>query len=180
VEQPVAGVAGRDDAVEQVDAGRHRLDEVARGADAHQVARAVGRQLRRELGDRLPHSLGRLADREAAEGVAVEAERRDLGGRAAAQLEVEAALDDAEQLRRPPGGRARRQRAASAMSPDRALELGALGGQRRADVERHGDVDAEPRLRLDAALRRERSSLPSTCERKVTPSSSKRRRSASE
>ena len=40
----VAAVAGRQHAVEHVDAARDRLEQIVRRADAHQIARPVGRQ----------------------------------------------------------------------------------------------------------------------------------------
>ena len=52
---PLRGVAGRQDAVEEVDAAAHRFDEIGRGADAHQVARLVCRQPRRRGADDLVH-----------------------------------------------------------------------------------------------------------------------------
>src|SRR5262249_59676375 len=65
-------------------------------ADAHEIAGLRRRELRRCVGDRLPGAVPRLADREAAERVTVEAERRDLRDRALSQLGVDAALADAE------------------------------------------------------------------------------------
>ena len=48
-ELAVSGIASRHDAVKHVDAGGDGADEVARGADAHQVTRAVARQLAGDL-----------------------------------------------------------------------------------------------------------------------------------
>src|SRR5271166_2164676 len=39
--EPVAAIAGRQHAVEHVDAARHCFDQVRRGADAHEIARAL-------------------------------------------------------------------------------------------------------------------------------------------
>ena len=49
--EPVAAVAGRHHAVEHVDAARDRFEQILRRADAHQVARPIGRQHRRDLVD---------------------------------------------------------------------------------------------------------------------------------
>ena len=54
----VAGQAGRQHAVEHVDAGRHRLHQADRVADAHQVAGPVGGQLGEGGGEGRQH-LGR-------------------------------------------------------------------------------------------------------------------------
>ena len=81
--QAVAAVAGRHHAVEHVDAARHRFEKVVGRADAHQVARPVRRQERRDRLDHRQHHRLRLADREAADGVAVKAdidERARAGG----------------------------------------------------------------------------------------------------
>ena len=93
----VAGVARRHHAVEHVDAGLDRADEVFRRADAHQVARLVGWQARRDVGEDAHHVLFRLADRQAADGHAVEADVVQSGQRLVAQVFVHASLDDAEQ-----------------------------------------------------------------------------------
>ena len=70
----VARVAGRHHAIEHVDAARDRFDQVLGPAHAHQVARAVVGQLRAGV---LEHrvALGlRLADGQAADRIAVEAD----------------------------------------------------------------------------------------------------------
>src|SRR5690606_37017443 len=93
----VARVAGRHDAVEHVHAPRHRLDQVLGPAHPHQVARAVFGQLRHGVFEHgVALGLG-LADGQAADGVAVEADRLEPLGRTRAQVAVDAALDDAEQ-----------------------------------------------------------------------------------
>ena len=81
-----AGARGarRQDAVEHVDAARDHLEDALRVADAHEVARPVGREQRRGPGGRVEHRVARARRREPAERVAVEAERDDLLDRAAA------------------------------------------------------------------------------------------------
>ena len=96
-EPAVARVAGRHDAVEHVDAGGDRVDEVLRRAHAHQVARPVRGQPRRRVGDDARHVLLGLAHRDAADGVAVEADGLQRLARFVAQVLVHAALHDAEE-----------------------------------------------------------------------------------
>ncbi len=70
----VTAVPGRHHAIEHVDAARHRLQQIFRRADAHQIARAIRRQHRRGLLDHRQHHRLRLADRQAADGIAVKAD----------------------------------------------------------------------------------------------------------
>src|SRR2546430_4477731 len=77
----VARIARRQHAVEHVDAARDRLHEVLRLADTHEIPRAVGGQRGRHARGELEHRRLGLADGEAADGVAVEAEsHRALDG----------------------------------------------------------------------------------------------------
>ena len=93
---PVPPGAGRQHAVEHVDAAHHRLDDVVGLADAHQVARLVGGQhVDREV-EAAEHRLLPLADRQPADRIAVEADVDQRVGRCAAQPLVERALLDAE------------------------------------------------------------------------------------
>ena len=70
-----AAGAGRQDAVEHVDAARDRADDIGRLADAHEVARAIGAAgCGTVTSSGREHQLLALADREAADGVAVEAD----------------------------------------------------------------------------------------------------------
>src|SRR6266540_5055333 len=74
-EQPaVARIAGGQHAVEYVDTVADSLDDVLRRADAHEVTRAIGREPRRDMRLDAPHLLLRLADRQAADRIAVEAD----------------------------------------------------------------------------------------------------------
>ena len=70
----MAAEPGRQHAVEQVDAEGDGLDERRRVADAHQVARAVGRQVGERGGEGRQHLGPGLAHRQAADAVAVEVE----------------------------------------------------------------------------------------------------------
>ena len=51
--EAVAAVAGRQHAIEHVDAARDGFQKVRRRADAHEVTRLLGRQRRRRLVDDL-------------------------------------------------------------------------------------------------------------------------------
>ena len=150
-----AGGAGREDAVEHVDAGLDRLEDPLGVADSHEVAGLLGREERREPVGRLEHQRAVLADREPADRVAVEVELAELLERSPAQLAVGAALDDREA-----------KLALGARSV--ALAAGPLGGAphgvvqldprhagRRHLVEAHRDVAAEVRLDRGGELRRE-------------------------
>ena len=95
-ELAVAGVPCGHDAVEHVDAAADRGHQIERGADAHHVARLVGGHLRGDGGHRRVHGRRGLAHRESAERQAAEAELGDLAQVLLAELEVRAALHDAE------------------------------------------------------------------------------------
>src|SRR5207253_7421767 len=98
---------GRQHAVEHVDPPLDYLEHAVRVADSHEVAGVTRRQQLSRPTDGLEHQVAVLADREPAERIAVEVERRDLVDGAGAQLDVGAALGDPEQelagrpLRRP-------------------------------------------------------------------------------
>ena len=77
-QRAVATVAGRDHTVEHIEASAHGVNNILRPADAHQIARLIlGQQLRREGADRI-ELLFALAHAEAADGKAVEIQRRKL------------------------------------------------------------------------------------------------------
>ena len=111
---------------------------------------SVGR--RPEDGD---HLFRRLADAEAAEGVAGKIHRRQSGGAMAAQFEVRPALDDGEQRLIGPavGGAAAfgpMERAAHGLAQHLRRRL-----ERRALVETHGHVGAEVFLDGDGPFGRQ-------------------------
>src|SRR5581483_11718048 len=91
-----AGRTGRQDAVEHVDAAGDHLDHAFGIADAHEVARLLDREPGGGGAGGREHRRPLLADGEAADRVAVEVERGQLGARAGSQLAVEAALRDRE------------------------------------------------------------------------------------
>ena len=135
--------ARRQHAVEHVDPARDHLEDPGGVADAHEVA---GLRHRQELGairDRGEHLVPVLANCEASERVAVEAERDDLLDRTLAELAVGSALSDTEDelawralALALPGGPQR-------CAPHRLLELTAINARWRADVEAHRNVRAE-------------------------------------
>ena len=93
----IAAVARRQHAVEHIDAGADAGEEVLRPADAHQIARFLDRQQRRRRAEGGDHLRRRLADAEAAQGVAGKVQRGQLAAQRAAQLQIGAALHDGEQ-----------------------------------------------------------------------------------
>ena len=150
-----AAGAGRHHAVEHVDAARHRADQVVRRADAHQVARPVGRQQRHGRVQHGEHRRLALADRQPADRVAVEADLGQRVRRGGAQRGINAALHDAEQGRSPGAGTnaCLRQRRPAHGQLHRGARLGLGGGERRALVQRHGDGGVEQMLDLHGAGR---------------------------
>src|SRR5713101_5271373 len=160
-EQAVARDAGGQHAVEQVDACDPAQEEVVGRADANTVARLVRRQERRGVRDAFPHLRRVLADREAAQRVAGQVERGDLGGVPLAQLAVEPSLDDPEQV----AARVLQPLLLAAHRPARGPGDGLLvllprGARRRALVEAHQHVRAELTLHLHRALRGEQVLAP--------------------
>ncbi len=117
-------------------------DDVVRRADAHQIARAIGGQDRRHRLDHAQHHLLRLADGEAADRIALEADIDEAARRFHAQLGIIAALHDAEQR---PARRLRLEGALGALrpaqrEPQRAGDLLGRRRQAHAFVELHLDV----------------------------------------
>jgi hypothetical protein len=156
----VSPVAGRHDAVEEVDATRDRGDQVLGQAESHQVARRGGRKRIERGRDQARAFVRRLTDAEPADRERSEAERSRARRALHAQLRRAAALNDSEeQLIRAPVD------AAPALRPaQRALEAGArarevgwrLGRDLLELVEHDDQVRAELLLDLDRALGREK------------------------
>src|SRR6187399_2059920 len=65
-ELPIARIARRKYAVEQIDASSDRLDQIARHACSHEVSRPIRRELRSSLLYDVIHERHRLADRKSA------------------------------------------------------------------------------------------------------------------
>ena len=93
----VAAVACRHDTVEKVHAARDGFDDVPRCADAHQVARLVGRHIGLDGGNGIIHLLCRLPHREAADRITGQIEVCDLLHMLNAQIVKNGALIDAEE-----------------------------------------------------------------------------------
>ncbi len=93
----MAAEPGLHHTVELVDAECDRLDERCGVADAHQVPGPVGREVFQGGRERRQHLLARLADRQPADAVAVEADVDDLLGALTPHRLADASLHDAEQ-----------------------------------------------------------------------------------
>ncbi|EHM49730.1 hypothetical protein HMPREF9080_02979 [Cardiobacterium valvarum F0432] len=151
----VAGVARRHDAVEHVDATPHAFYEVFRFADAHQVARFVRGQVRQGVVEGVVARFQRFADRQPADGIAGQVERDQAFRRFAAQVGIDAALDDAEKVVGVAfmcGFAARRPAQRQAHGFGGFFVCRRVGG---AFVELHDDVGIERALHLHGALRAE-------------------------
>jgi hypothetical protein len=96
-EQAVAGGAGGQNAVHHVDAHAGVLLDFVGVADAHDVARLVFGQQRQNFGDHFKGQVARLADAEAADGVAVEVHFDEALGALAAEIAIHAALNDSKE-----------------------------------------------------------------------------------
>src|SRR5205085_2164556 len=88
----VPRVARRQHAIEQIDAALDGEHEVLGRPDAHEVARAILGQQRARALERRSHELGSLADGEAADRIALEAERDERAGALLAEVRERAAL----------------------------------------------------------------------------------------
>ena len=93
----MAGGAGGKNAIHHVNAEARILLDFVGVADTHDVARLVFGQQRHDFRDYFEGELARLADAEAADGVAVEVHFNETLGALAAKIAVHAALDDAEE-----------------------------------------------------------------------------------
>src|SRR5208283_5660463 len=93
----VARVSRRHDAVEHIDSAPHRLDDVLRPPDAHQIARLVRGHQGREALEHLAALSLALAHRKAAYAQAREADVLERRERCLPQVPMYAALHDAKQ-----------------------------------------------------------------------------------
>src|SRR5258705_8581003 len=98
-ERPVARVAGREDAVEKVISHGGEAKQIARRADAHQVAGPLAGQERDGLLRDAGRFRSRLSDREPADRVAIEAERREPRDTLRPELHAASTLHDPEKGR---------------------------------------------------------------------------------
>ena len=147
-EHSVAGIAGRDDAIEHVHAHLDPLYKVFRSAHAHQVTGEFMRKVWGQVSYDLQHGFFGLADGEAADGITIKTNLEQLFQTLLAKVEVNAALDDPEEclirtLVNLP----------AALRPahrtlHRFLNILIGGRIRRAFIETHDNVSAQ--LHLDA------------------------------
>ena len=130
--------------------------------DAHEVAWAVGRQDLIDDFDGVVHRLGRLADGEPADGVALGAELRQSTRALATHVREDGALDDGEEclvvtVARLRGAVVREGTLGPADRPRvRPGRLGGVHRRRRQLVEHHHDVGADVALRVHDRLGREK------------------------
>ena len=150
--RPLPRHRGGKDAVEHVDALADRLEEIRRGADAHEVARAPARQQLRRAADDVGALGARVAHREAADGEAVEGVLREEAGRLGAQRGIEAALHDGEEGLLRVGARGEAPQGPAVRAVHRLADGAPLCGGRQAHVEDHHHVGADGGLHLDRAL----------------------------
>ena len=150
----MAGGARGQHAIHHVDAEAGVLDDLFRSSDSHQVPRFLFREERRRKPGDLADRVLRLPHRHPADRVTVEAEVDQGTGGASAQVFVRSSLHDPEEQSLSVPSMTRPLRPAE-REPARFLDLAALRGKRRADVERHRDVDAEFGLELDCELGRQ-------------------------
>ena len=94
----VATDAGGHGAVEHVGAERDHAEQLGWRADAHDVTRLVLGEERCDQADLMEHVLLGFADADAADGMAREVETAELLGAADAQVVVDRALVDAEEV----------------------------------------------------------------------------------
>ena len=133
--------AGRQHAVEHVDAARDRADQVGGLADAHQVARPVGRQRRRRSAPRSRTSWA-WSRRPRARRSHSRRSRSRPGGRRIRAADRDRCCPGRCRTGRSPGAGARRcrQRCGPAhRAPHRGRRLVRLDRKGRALVEHHGD-----------------------------------------
>ncbi len=155
----VAGDAGGHHAVEHVHPAGDHFQNLRRRAETHRVARLVVGEKRHRVVDGAEHLVLRLAHRNAADGVAVEAEFHQLAGGLLAQVGVDRALDDAEMSLRSVAraGFVFRHPVLAALRPaggqrERFRGVGLVARVGRAFVEEHRDVRAERALDFHAEL----------------------------
>ena len=75
---PVTAVSARIDAVEEIHAAVHRLQDIRRRADSHQIDWPVLRKLRHHMIQNIIHLLMCFTDRQSTDRVAVKIQLRDL------------------------------------------------------------------------------------------------------
>ena len=153
----VAADARRHRAVEHVGAERDHAEELGRRADAHDVAGLVLGEERGDEADLMEHVLLGFADAHAADGMAGEIQAAELFGAADAEVVVDRALVDAEEMTSRGEEAAVLGQLEHLLGPaDGAVHGDFAGGAvarvGRALVEHHRDVGAERVLDVEAVL----------------------------
>jgi len=151
--QRVASIASRHHAIEHVDSPRDPLEQIDRAANPHQVPRLVrGEGRGRDIQDAI-HFFRRLADAQAADGVAIKTDLDQLLGALASQIGIEPPLDN----RKLGLIFSNRGCLASSRPPDRSVHRIAKRldriGKRDHMIQDHGDVAAEFFLNADRIFR---------------------------
>ena len=155
-------VARRHDAVKEINAARHALDDVRRRTDAHEIARLVLRHILLDRRDSVVHLLMRLTDGEAADRIARQIKLRYLLHVFYAHIVKHRALIYAEQhlawIHGVVAAVVIGNRSLAALEPAvgavaRALNIFARRGYLYALVKGHGNIRAEIRLDAHALLR---------------------------
>ncbi len=95
-ERSVPGEAGREDAVEEIDAGADEVHEVGRSSGTHEVPRLLPREMGRRRGGDPLRLRSRLSHGQAAQRVAVEPEPHHRARALDSKVEVRSPLHDAE------------------------------------------------------------------------------------
>lgn len=93
----MTAISCRVNTVEEIDAAVHRLKDVRRGSDAHQVSRFLFREMRNHRIEDTVHLLVTLTDRKSADRVAVAVHLRDRIRMRDPDILEGSALIDAEQ-----------------------------------------------------------------------------------
>ena len=145
----------RQHTVEQIDPAADRREQILRPADAHQIARPIGRQRRGGLVEHAIHFVRRFADAQAAHRIAGEIHRPQTLGAFQSQSRIEPALHDRKlSLIRAAMGRLR-----TGGPADRALHRIAhrfmIARQRHDVIQHHRHVGAKRLLNRHGPLGRQ-------------------------
>ena len=151
----VARIARGHHAIEHVDAALHGVHNIGRRADPHQIPRRAGRQPRCHVAQDAQHVFLRLAHRQPADCIAIEADVLQAGKGFVAQSFMHAALNDAEQC-----VRIAFMRPLAALGPTQRKPHGIgcftlVGRIRRTFVENHDHIGIERALDAHRLLRRQ-------------------------
>jgi hypothetical protein len=143
--------AGGEYAVEHIDSGSNRVEDVFGVTDSHEVPGFVGGEEGGGVSDHWVLHFGGFADADAADSNSIEGEFGDGSGAFGSEVLVDSTLDDSEDcLAFFPCGEVAVRPSVGALHGGGGLISGA--GVRRTLVEHHGNVDSELGLDLDATF----------------------------